>query len=181
MPFTKRDRAWRRAQKQRHDDHHGPRTRGFRYGDPCPKRWYEVYYRRNKLARARQIGLIWPYAEWKALMTDTTTLNLLFICSHNKWRSPTAEKLFADLEGVFTRSAGTARSARHQVSLNDIRWADMIFVMEDKHANRLKADFRQEVAYKPLHVLDIPDDFAFMDVKLIEELKLSVLPLLDRA
>jgi predicted protein tyrosine phosphatase len=40
--------------------------------------------------------------------------------------------------------------------------------MEDKHAARLRADFRQEVAYKPMHVLDIPDDYQFMDEDLVE-------------
>jgi predicted protein tyrosine phosphatase len=44
----------------------------------------------------------------------------------------------------------------------------MILVMEDKHAARLRADFRQEVTYKPMHVLDIPDDYQFMDEDLVE-------------
>ena len=179
MAQHKRDRAWRRAQNRNHDDHHGKRTRGFRYGDPYPKRWYEMYFRRNKLMRARQIGLIWPHANWVDLIRDTTMLNILFVCSKNQWRSPTGERVFADMEGVATRSAGIARSARHQISLNDIRWADMIFVMEDKHASRLKADFRQEIAYKPLHVLDIPDDFQLMDETLIDLLKESVTPLIE--
>lgn len=179
MASNNRDRAWRRAQKQIHGDHHGPRTRGFRYGDPYPKRWYEMYFRRNKLARARQIGLIWPHAEWTKLMVDTTTLNILFVCSKNQWRSPTAEKVFSQVEGVKTRSAGTSRSARHQISVNDIRWADLIVVMEDKHARRLKADFRQEVSYKPVHVLDIPDNYPFMDEELIELLKSAVTPLIE--
>lgn len=179
MPSNTRDRAWRRAQKRLHDDRHGPKTRGFRYGDPCPKRWYDLYFRRKKLARARQIGRIWPFSEWKKLMTDATHLNVLFVCSKNQWRSPTGEKVFSSMESVSTRSAGTARSARRQISLGDIRWADLIFVMEDKHASRIKADFRQNVAHTPIHVLDIPDEYHFMDGELVELLKTSVTPLIE--
>jgi predicted protein tyrosine phosphatase len=57
--------------------------------------------------------------------------------------------VFRRVEGVDTRSAGTARSARRQLSIADIRWADIILVMEDKHAARIRADFRNETRYKP--------------------------------
>ena len=106
-------------------------------------------------------------------------MNLLFICSKNQWRSPTAEQIWRRIEGVSARSAGTARSARRQVRLDDIRWADLIFAMEDKHAARLRADFRQELAHTPVHVLDIPDDYPFMDPELIELLRAKVEPLLS--
>ena len=112
-------------------------------------------------------------------MTDATHLNVLFVCSKNQWRSPTGEKVFSSMESVSTRSAGTARSARRQISLGDIRWADLIFVMEDKHASRIKADFRQNVAHTPIHVLDIPDEYHFMDGELVELLKTSVTPLIE--
>ena len=54
----------------------------------------------------------------------------------------------------------------------------MILVMEDKHANRLRADFRQEVAYKRLHVLDIPDDYQYMDEDLIALIREKSEPLI---
>ena len=56
----------------------------------------------------------------------------------------------------------------------DIRWADIIFVMESKHKYRLKAQFTRMLDHKPLHVLDIPDEYQFMDEDLITELKNSV-------
>lgn len=100
--------------------------------------------------------------------------NLLFICSKNQWRSPTAETLFRKHPNLCVRSAGTSSSARHQVTLKDIQWADIIFVMEDKHKSRLKAEFRRHLEYKPLHVLDIPDDYPYMDPELIEILKQAI-------
>lgn len=39
--------------------------------------------------------------------------------------------------------------------------------MEDKHAARLKADFRAELGNTPIHVLDIPDDYRRMDPELV--------------
>jgi len=67
--------------------------------------------------------------------------NLLFICSRNQWRSPTAEAIWRKIPDFSVRSAGTSPKAKRTVSSEDIRWADMIFVMEKKHKNRLVAKF----------------------------------------
>lgn len=101
-------------------------------------------------------------------MADVKPVKVLFVCSRNQWRSPTGEAVFRKTAGVATRSAGISRNARRKLSLADIRWADLIFVMEEKHATRIRAEFRQEVGHKALHVLDIPDDYRFMDQELIE-------------
>jgi predicted protein tyrosine phosphatase len=101
-------------------------------------------------------------------------LNVLFICSQNKWRSPTAEYIFAVGFNLNTRSAGTSKHAKHTVNLQDIRWADLIFVMEFKHKKSLQEKFRKELQSKKVIVLDIPDDYHYMDDELIELLRLSV-------
>lgn len=108
-------------------------------------------------------------------------LNVLFVCSRNQWRSPTGEAVFRNMAGVSTRSAGTSRNARRKLSLADIRWADLILVMEEKHASRIRSDFRQDVRHKALHVLDIPDDYRFMDPELIELLREAAGPLIADA
>jgi len=100
--------------------------------------------------------------------------NLLFICSRNQWRSPTAEQVWRKHPDINARSAGTSPKARKTVSSSDIRWADIIFVMEQKHKNRLKAEFTRMLDHKPLHVLDIPDEFKYMDEELVKELEISV-------
>lgn len=97
--------------------------------------------------------------------------NLLFICSRNQWRSPTGEAIWRNSDDFNTRSAGTSPKARKTVGPADIRWADVIFVMEDKHKRKLKADFNRLLEYKPLYVLDIPDEYQFMDAELVEELQ----------
>ncbi|MGJ8693580.1 MAG: low molecular weight protein tyrosine phosphatase family protein [Thalassotalea sp.] len=100
--------------------------------------------------------------------------NILFICSKNQWRSPTAEQIFKQDPALNVRSAGTSASARKKVKVKDIEWADIIFVMEEKHKSRLKAEFTRVLNHKNIQVLDIPDEYQYMDAELIEILKQSV-------
>lgn len=104
--------------------------------------------------------------------------NILFICSKNKWRSPTAERIFAKHSGVNARSAGTAASAKRKISSRDIEWADIIFVMEEKHKSRIKSEFRNTASHILIYVLDIPDDYPFMDAELVDILRAKVTPYL---
>lgn len=90
-------------------------------------------------------------------------LKVLFICSRNQWRSPTAEQVFRRHPALAVRSAGTSASARKQVSHLELAWADVVIVMESKHKSRLLA---------------IPDDYRFMDTELVELLEAAVPPLL---
>ena len=167
-------RAERRALARKHDGRHGPPSyRGFEQ-----KQWKLIYRRANKLHRALQTGRIWPYREWELLMADAEPLRLLFICSRNRLRSPTGEAVFDAVDGVEARSAGTARDAEWQVTLDDIRWADIILAMEQKHANRIRADFRQAVAHKTVRVLGIPDDYKYMQNELVALLRERVMPLI---
>ena len=105
--------------------------------------------------------------------------NILFICSRNQWRSPTAERVWRTHPGYNTRSAGTSPNAKKTVSPQDISWADKIFVMEKKHKHRLMAKFAGLLKYKPIHVLDIPDVYSYMDSELIEELQRSIQEVID--
>jgi predicted protein tyrosine phosphatase len=93
--------------------------------------------------------------------------NLLFVCSRNQWRSPTAEAIWRRRPGFNARSAGTSPNARKPISPADIRWADVIFVMERKHLNRLQAEYARLLEHKRLHSLDIPDDYRYMDPELV--------------
>ena len=105
-------------------------------------------------------------------------INVLFVCSRNRWRSPTAEQVWRRDARVNARSAGTSAGARHPVSADDLAWADVVVVMEDKHRARLLPTFRALLAHKPVHVLDIPDDYQYMDPDLIELLRAPVAELL---
>ena len=100
--------------------------------------------------------------------------NLLFICSRNQWRSPTAEKIYSKDPRVNARSAGTSPRAKRTVNAKDLQWADLIFVMEHKHKDRLKAEYNRVLQYKKIIILDIPDDYLYMNEELIEVLQKSI-------
>jgi len=100
--------------------------------------------------------------------------NLLFICSKNQWRSPTAELLFKNHPVHHARSAGTSDKARIKVNQKMLDWADIFFVMERKHQQLLKKQFPFAIANKPLIVLDIEDNYQFGDEELIGILKTSL-------
>ena len=104
-------------------------------------------------------------------------MNVLFVCSKNQWRSPTAEKVFADYPHGRTRSAGTSSSARHRLNRRDLDWAEVVMVMEERHKTIIKQQFAN-LGHKKIIVLDIADDYAFMDEELIALLQASVTPYL---
>lgn len=104
---------------------------------------------------------------------------LLFICSRNRWRSPTAEKVFHGVAGVQARSAGTETGARIKVTAGHLGWADLVFVMEKKHLRRLRESFTEELANKRVICLNIPDEYQFMQPELITLLQSAVPPYLE--
>ena len=98
-------------------------------------------------------------------------MNVLFICSRNQWRSRTAETIFKNHGEHQVKSAGTAPSARIRVTAALLNWADMTYVMEDKHLELLKTKFPKIVASGYVEVLDIPDEYSYMDEELVAELR----------
>ena len=145
---------------------------------PKEKRWKDMYLRSEKIHRAKQLGIDYPIKSQRQKM-ESESINVLFVCSMNKWRSPTAERIYSRKHLINTRSGGTSSKARHHVSLDDIKWSDIVIVMESKHKQRLIADYPEAMRYREVHVLDIEDNYQFMDPELIDELKSSIEPILD--
>lgn len=94
--------------------------------------------------------------------------NLLFICSKNQWRSPTAEGLFKNHPEHQARSAGTSDKARIKVNAKLLNWADLIFVMERKHQPLLRQHFAEHINHKQMVVLNIEDNYNYNDPELVE-------------
>lgn len=90
---------------------------------------------------------------------------LLFVCSGNKLRSPTAEHYYKE-HGFDTDSAGTSKDAVKRISIEQIRWADHIYVMEEKHKQRILAEFPRAMQFKKISVLHILDKYKYMDYQL---------------
>ncbi|HEV2572680.1 low molecular weight protein tyrosine phosphatase family protein [Methylocella sp. CPCC 101449] len=98
--------------------------------------------------------------------------NVLFVCSQNRLRSPTAEQVFANYPDIEVMSAGTNNDAETPLDAELVRWADIIFVMEKAHRSKLQRRFKADLKRARIICLDIPDDFAYMEpalVRILEE------------
>ena len=107
-------------------------------------------------------------------MNDTTATRprrLLFICSQNRLRSPTAEAVCQGIEGLEAVSASTNNDAEQPVTGDLIEWADIVIAMEREHRNRLNRKFRAQLAGKQLIVLGIPDEYDYMQPELVSLLR----------
>lgn len=100
--------------------------------------------------------------------------NVLFVCSQNRLRSPTAEDVFATWPGLQVASAGLNNDAETPVTAELVQWADFIFVMEKTHRRKLLAKYRAHLHGKRVICLDIADNYAFMDPQLVGILKARV-------
>ena len=101
---------------------------------------------------------------------------VLFICSQNKLRSPTAEQVFSQEPGLEVLSAGTNHDAENPVTPELLEWADRILVMEGEHRSKLQKRFKPHLKGKHIICLGIPDNYDFMDPELIAILRQKVPP-----
>jgi predicted protein tyrosine phosphatase len=108
-----------------------------------------------------------------------TRTKVLFVCSRNQWRSPTAEAMFKGSQTVDARSAGTSPKARVRINDKHVRWADIIFAMEKQHCRQIIERLGDHLDGKRIVVLHIPDSYQFMDEALIGVLRDKLAPHLD--
>ncbi len=101
-------------------------------------------------------------------------MKLLFVCSENRLRSPTAEIVFSEYEGVEAIGAGTNADAETPVSGDLIEWSDVILVMEKSHRNKISKKYKELLKDKRLVCLDIPDNYECMQPELVSLLKRKV-------
>jgi predicted protein tyrosine phosphatase len=99
---------------------------------------------------------------------------VLFLCSRNKLRSPTAERVFCGRADLDVASAGLNADAEVPCSADLVEWADIIFVMEKAHRARLSARFGRGLKNTRVVCLDIPDKYAFMQPELVQLLQAKV-------
>lgn len=103
---------------------------------------------------------------------------VLFLCSRNRLRSPTAEQVFGAWPHLEVDSAGLADDAVTPLSAEQLHWADLIVVMESAHRRRLQSRYRMHLKGKRVLCLDIPDRYDFMQPELIALLLRKAGPLL---
>lgn len=104
--------------------------------------------------------------------------NLLVICGKNKRRSRTAEYIFKNDHRFNIRSAGLSPQSNRKISEGDFNWADITLVMEPDHKSKIRKLYGH-MDLPPIHVLDIPDEYEFMDDELVEILTTKINTLLE--
>ena len=97
-------------------------------------------------------------------------IKILFVCTENLQRSPTAESLFSNSKKYKVKSCGISQFAEIIISKESVRWADIIVCMEEVHKEFILENF-PESHNKELIVLNILDIYYKDDPKLIELLK----------
>jgi predicted protein tyrosine phosphatase len=107
---------------------------------------------------------------------DGEPQKLLFICSYNINRSVTAEWMYDEVPAYSVRSAGTEEGSRFVLAKEHVQWADIIFVMEPYHLEKLRQRFGNELEGKKVHCLHIPDIYDFLEPRLMVELKTKLRP-----
>ena len=101
-------------------------------------------------------------------------MKILFVCSENRLRSPTAEEVFSEYPGVEAIGCGTNSDAETPLSGDLVEWADAILVMEKAHRNKVAKKYKDLLKGKKLACLEIPDNYERMQPELVALLKSKV-------
>lgn len=109
----------------------------------------------------------------------STPIKVLFVCAKNQWRSPTAAAIFRNDPRMRVQSAGLSKKSPQTINAKLLAWADVIMVMERSHTRRLRDQFRLKSDLPEIISLNIPDDYPFMDKRLVELLQTSVEEVLE--
>lgn len=95
--------------------------------------------------------------------------NILVVCGRNKKRSRTAEYIFKNDNRFSIRSAGLSPKSDRQITENDLHWANLVFVMETEQRAKIRSIY-QHLELPHIEVLNIEDDYEFMNEELVEML-----------
>jgi predicted protein tyrosine phosphatase len=101
---------------------------------------------------------------------------ILFVCTQNRIRSLTAERLFQGRNGCQTKSAGISASARVVLTEDLIMWADLVVFMEQNHRDYVAKTFQTPLTGKKLLCLDVQDIYYYGDPELQGELESKMRP-----
>ena len=96
--------------------------------------------------------------------------NALFICGKARMRSPTAADISAQWGGIKADFAGLSNDADERLLIEQIEWADVIFVMERRQKARLSQLFNAALKDKRVICLSIPDTYTYMQPELVDRL-----------
>lgn len=104
---------------------------------------------------------------------------VLFVCTANLQRSPTAEKLFQGWNGLWeSKSAGIMPDTGCNLLTQQlINWADVVILMEELHRQYIQSNLNCN--QDKMHVLNIADRYYRDDPELVSLLRSKVPPILE--
>jgi len=106
-------------------------------------------------------------------------MKVLFVCTQNRMRSPTAEALYRGRPDLDVRSAGVAPDACVAVTEELLTWAEIVFAMDSGHRLYLQTHFFSSWrGSKRIECLDVPDLFDYMNPELLRILTEKLRPYL---
>lgn len=105
--------------------------------------------------------------------------NILFICGKARMRSPTAADLCSDWPNISADFGGLSNDADERVSLEQIEWADKIYVMEKRQRTKLIHIFGPELKATRVICLNVPDRYTYGQPELIAALEAKLKPILN--
>lgn len=105
---------------------------------------------------------------------------VLFVCTANLQRSPTAENLFEGWKGIWeAKSAGIRPHPQgNPLTQELVDWADFVIVMEPIHSQYIRAHF--ECGPDKIRILGIADRYFRDSPELVSILRRKVPPILDK-
>ena len=109
-------------------------------------------------------------------------MNVLFVCTENLARSPTAAVLFRELQGQVgrhnARAVGTAPHAPQRLTTRELAWAELVAVMEPRHLGTIIAKWPQQA--KKVVVLQVEEHLASSERDLRRILEPKIRALIER-
>jgi predicted protein tyrosine phosphatase len=97
-------------------------------------------------------------------------MKILFMCNQGKHRSKTAEHLFKD--AYQTKSAGLYNET--SVTEKQLKWADIVIVMEDVQRTELAKRFPKSYMKKSILSWNIQDIYRYNQPELINLLQIKM-------
>lgn len=101
---------------------------------------------------------------------------VVFVCTANRLRSPTAEDVFRDWPGIDVVSAGTDSAAPRVLTKELVEAADAIFAMEAHHREKIRKKFKKRPRDNRIITLYIQDEYERGDPELVSLLRQKVAP-----
>src|SRR5690606_28086736 len=97
----------------------------------------------------------------------TKRQNILAVTRKNKKRSRTEQQIIKNYKSIGIRTAGISTKSERKISENDLKWADLVFVMESEQRAKIW-ELYSHIELPKIEVLNIPDDYEFMSDELVE-------------